>query len=53
MSADSIPGRRPSALTALLNTLEDRIEAKPFAERRWLMSMQRMRGCGRFGNGAS
>ena len=34
MSADGIPGRRPSALTVLLNTLVDRIEAKPSAERR-------------------
>ncbi|QBY55365.1 Wadjet anti-phage system protein JetD domain-containing protein [Cupriavidus oxalaticus] len=34
MSVDGIPGRRPAALTALLNALVDRIEAKPFAERR-------------------
>lgn len=34
MSADEIPGQRPAALTALLNALVDRIEAKPFAERR-------------------
>lgn len=33
MSADGIPGRRPAALTALLNVLMDRIEAMPFAAR--------------------
>ncbi|MBP0624908.1 Wadjet anti-phage system protein JetD domain-containing protein [Cupriavidus consociatus] len=34
MSADDNPGGRPAAVTALLNALVDRIEAKPFAERR-------------------
>ncbi|WP_432257698.1 Wadjet anti-phage system protein JetD domain-containing protein [Cupriavidus sp. TMH.W2] len=34
MSADGLPGGRPAALAALLNALVDRIEAKPFAERR-------------------
>jgi hypothetical protein len=34
MSANDIPRHRPVALTALLNALVDRIDAKPFAERR-------------------
>jgi len=34
MSAEDLLARRPAALTALLNALVDRIEAKPFAERR-------------------
>ncbi len=34
MSADSIPEHRPAVLKALLNALVDRIEAKPFAQRR-------------------
>ncbi|MDK2662035.1 hypothetical protein [Cupriavidus consociatus] len=34
MSSDSIPEHRPAVLKALLDALVDRIEAKPFAQRR-------------------